>query len=394
MDPNSGAHGRSGFTGHQATNNGAQGQHSFMPQQEANVNGINPAMRTHNNFYGPRPIDLSAMQTPQAHQRGQPGYTSQQLVHRNGNGNGMNQTMPIHNRQGTPAHHAPGNGQLVQNRSRARPGLVGPQMISNGNDLAMALATDPTAMAGFSQLCNNFLQQRVQNWNSQSPQDHQSVQYHQNHQNHQVQPYQQVQQYQQYQHDHASPQNGGEFNAAATPTGGENNRIIDLTQNTHENTNLPANLDASPAGYPNHLVAGTPPDAGGAEPVQPALVIELSETFQTEVNGLVEDKSGTFGDHIHSDADLARYEKAIWMAKWKGGKLEDKCSDYPEDKAERSRIARRIFDAFVNTQGEQDPATDAAENGNCLAVRAIQKLSGIEIEILVRKLMVSTAGTY
>lgn len=140
-------------------------------------------------------------------------------------------------------------------------------------------------------------------------------------------------------------------------------------------------------------MAGTPPDAAAADPVQPQIDAELPEAFQDRVNALVQEKGKSFGGHIRSKADVDRYERAIWAAKWKGGELENKCADFPEDEDQQSAIVRRIFEAIVNTEGDQDLTSDASENGNCLAVRTIQKLSSLEIEILAWKAMVSTDET-
>lgn len=379
MDTRNGAQGQSGFTGQKMANNTVRTQPSFIPQQAANVNGIHPATPTHNNNFHPTmPMTRGAMPIQQAPPQGQPRFASQQLVHRNGNGNGMNHTMSIPNRQGTPAHFAPGNAQLVQNTPRSSPGLVGQQMISNGGDLAMALASDPNAMAGFSQLCDAFLRQRVQNQTHQIQQNLQNRPILQNDQSHQIQQYPSQ--------NHQSYQHAGEFSVASSPhssrvSSGENSHIFDSPQSSIDHSNLPT----------NQSVAGTPSDAGVVEPVQPAIGTESADQFQGRVNRLVKEKGSTFGGYIKSDAERARFENAIWTAKWKGGKLEDKSGDYPDDEAERSMLSKRLFDAFLNTEGEQDKVTDADENDNCLAVRSIQKLSPLEIELLTRKLMVSTA---
>lgn len=372
MDTRNGAQGQSGFTGQQMANNTVRTQPAFIPQQAANVNGTHPATPTRNNNFHPT---MPIQQTPP---QGQPRFASQQLVYRNGNGNGMNHTMSIPNRQVTPTHFAPGNSQLVQNTPRSSPGLVGQQMISNGGDLAMAFASDPNAMAGFSQLCDAFLQQRVQN---------QTHQIHQNLQNRPILQSDQSHQIQQYpSQNHRSYQQGGEFSAASSPhsgrvSSGENSHIVESPRHSIDHSNLPT----------NQPVTGTPPDTGVVEPVQPAIGTESAEQFQGRVNRLVKEKGSTFGGYINSDAERARFETAIWTAKRKGGKLEDKSGDYPDDEAERSMLSKRLFDAFVNTEGEQDKVTDADENGNCLAVRVIQNLSPLEVELLTRKLMVSAA---
>lgn len=402
MDTQNGTNAQSGFTGQQTINNNVQGQPAFIAQQATNVNGANPAMSTHNNFHLATPIVRGAMNTQQAPTQGQPGFAAQQLVHGNVNGNGMNFTMPFRNRQGAPTHSAHGNAHLVHNGPRAQPGFAGQQVVNfNGSDLAMALANDPNAMAGFSQICNQFLQQQFQYQtvqNHQNIQNRQSIQLFQNNQtqqNYQVQPYQQNQPSSQ---NHQNYLGRGVFNAATIPTGGEvssgdNTPVVNLGQNSTQNNTHSVNPTTSLAGHPSQLVARNPPDAVAAEPVQPPVAEESPEAFQRRVNGLIAAKGNTFRNHIKSDADQARFEKAIWTAKWKGGKLEDKAGDYPDNEAERSEIVRRIFDAIVNTEGDQDPATDAAENGNCLAVRVIQKLSELEIELLARKLMVSEEET-
>lgn len=399
MDTQNGTQAQSGFTGQQTTNNNVQGQPAFTAQQATNINGMNPATPTRNNFYPAMPIVRGTMNTQQAPPQGQPGFAAQQLVHGTGHGHATNYTVPFRNRQGAPTHSAHGNARLVHNGPRAQPGFVRQQSVNfSGSDLAMALANDPNAMAGFSQICNQFLQQQAQ---------YSNVQNYENIQNrHSIQPYpnnlpqqsDQVQQYQPNSQDHQNFHGRGDFNTATIPTGGEvssgdNTPVVDLSHDSTPNIIHSANPTTSLAGHPSQLVAGNPPNAVAAEPIQPPMAQESPEDFQTRVNLLVSAKGHTFGNHIRSDADQARFEKAIWTAKWKGGKLEDKAGDYPDDEAERSEIVRRIFDAIVNTEGDQDPATDAADNGNCLAVRVIQKMSSIEIEVLARKLMVSTEET-
>lgn len=344
------AYAQSGSSGQQTSNNGIQGQPVYTSQQP-----------NHNNFLPAMPIARGAFHNQRPLPYGQPDFAVQQLI------DGVNHNMTFRHGQGTPTQFTHGNAHPVHTGPSVQPGFFGHQMFDlNGDEVAMAVAADPNAMAGFFRLRNKILQQRAQRRNTLT---HREVEDHQTYQ---------VQQHQQDQRNY----NGGvEFNYIPTPTGsavssGADLPVTDVTRQATENTTPSGNRTTFSVGQPNQPTAMSP---------------EVTDNFQELVNGLVADRGTAFGGHIRSDADVGRFEKAIWMAKSKGAKLQNKCADFPKNETERSDIIRRIFDAIVNTQGDQDLASDAAENGDCLAVRVIKGMSPLEVEILAAKLMVSTS---
>lgn len=119
---------------------------------------------------------------------------------------------------------------------------------------------------------------------------------------------------------------------------------------------------------------------------------QISEDFQEHVNQLLEERDGQFRGYIRNKADVARYERAVKVAKAKNSKVEDKSAGYPTNESERLDIIRRISDAFFKLDGTQDPVSDSDDN-NGAAFKAVRGTSPIEVEILADKLVVSTTGT-
>lgn len=133
------------------------------------------------------------------------------------------------------------------------------------------------------------------------------------------------------------------------------------------------------------------PEVRAAEPHESSMGTEVTDDIQEEVNLLIKEKATTFKGHIKSPKDVARYKQAVWKARLRGGSNhEKKCADYPKDEAGEMTIIGRIFDAIVNVGGEQDPASESGDLANCLAVKTIKGLTGIEVEFLAHDFLVST----
>lgn len=134
------------------------------------------------------------------------------------------------------------------------------------------------------------------------------------------------------------------------------------------------------------------PEVRPAELQESSMGTEVTEELQDEVNLLIKEKATTFKGHIKSPKDVALYKQAVWKARLRGGSNhEKKCADYPKDEAGEMEIIGRIFNAIVNVGGEQDPASESGDLANCLAVKTIRGLTGIEVEFLAHDFLVSTA---
>lgn len=136
------------------------------------------------------------------------------------------------------------------------------------------------------------------------------------------------------------------------------------------------------------------PQVRSAESHESSLGTEATERFEDEVKRLIEEKATTFKAHIKSHNEVAQYKQAVWKARLSGGNHEKKCGDYPKDAAGELEIIQRIFDAIVNVDGEQDPASETGDFANCLAVKIIKGLSTIDVELLAHDFLVSTATLF
>lgn len=402
-----------------SSTNGLQGQSGFAGAQMNNVNGINPATPVQN-IYSPamgQPITYGNAQTQQSPHHVQPHFVGQQQAV---NFNSSPYTLPMRNPSGTTMNFAAGNIQLAQQVPRSQPGFVNPQMINaNGWNPEMAIGNHPYTMDVINQLNTSTGQQPGQfqiNQNDQHAPIYQNTEEYQYGQNYQLaRNYQPTQNYQPVQnHRNFSvnqsyapnptgnrhqararflPQAGNPAQAINPPQAGTSSQAGNPTQfrNTH-NAGNPLRA-GTPTRATNTSQASNPPRAGSAVPIQPSSVPEISEEFQEHVKNLVKEKATTFEAHIKNRNQFDRYEQAVWKAKLSGGNHENKSGDYPQDEAGELRIIERIFNAIVNIDGEQDPATDNGDFANCLAVKIIQGLSTIDVELLAHKLMVSTAAS-
>lgn len=351
--------------------NGAQGQPGFAGQQTANAHGMNPSMPSNNNNSRAPPVMFGAFHRQQGPSQAQPQLYGQQTV--NGNRVPINFAMRAPNNNGAPVPVPRSNAQMNQQALPVRPGFGVPQMgnTSRGNS-AMAIPTNANAINGFTQMYSSGHQQ----------------------------PYAQLRapQYHQARQNQQAPQTflGGEaFNAGTGQTNYQSYPAHPATQ--------PANPSSSHlVGYHNGAQlsqnASLPTlntstsNVNNAARSQTPVAAETPEEFEDRVADLVAENATTFKAYIQSDADFDRYEAAVWKAKWKGDDLKDMSEGFPTDEASLSAVKQRIFDAFLKTDGDQDPASDSDDFNNCLAVRTIQKLSDIELEILAHKFTVSTIG--
>lgn len=367
MESHNGVHFQTGFTGfnRQQTTNCSIRPHSAATFQQAisvtSQNKVQPAM----------PVAGGVVHTQQAPPQGRPRFTAQRVIH--GNNSGINNIMEIRNHPGTPANVAPGNAQLFHSDAQVRPGFEGQQMINIiGGNLAMAIATDPNAMAGLNHLRDALVNQRAQVQNTQHYQNRQSHSSSQNNLN--------VQNYPNHQNNHG---HGGSIVAVGRVSSVEDTPNVNQTR-----ASTSASSTTSSSGQPSHQGTGDAPDSAAEEPAQAPMGTEVTEDFQEHVNQLVAEKGDTFKNYIKDGVGLARHKAAIWTAKRKGRKLQNKAHDYPQTEAEISAIVERIFRAFKNTGGQQDPASETTD-GDCLAVRVVEALSPLETEVFSRDLLVS-----
>lgn len=426
--------------------NGAQGQPGFAGQQTANARGMNPSMPINNNNSRAPPVMFGEFHRQQGPSQAQPQLYGQQTV--NGNRVPINFGMRTPNNNGVPMPMARNNTQINQQALPVRPGFGVPQMMGNSSrgHPAMAAPTNANAINGFARMYSSGHQQpyaqsrapqnhqarqnQQASQNQQAPQSQQALQYHQARQNYQARQIQQaphiqqpaqIQQAPQFQQPaqiqqvsqnqqaarnqqasqyHQAPQTylGGEsFNAGT----GQTNYQTPLGHNSFNGHPVhPPSQGANTSS--GHLVGhhnGAQPsqnaslptsNVSNAERSQTPLAAETPEEFLDRVADLVAEKATAFKAYIQNDADFDRYEAAIWKAKRKGDDLKDMSQGSPTDEASRSAVKQRIFDAFLKTDGDQDPASDSDNLNNCLAVRTIQKLSDVELEILAHKFTVST----
>ncbi|KAL2292381.1 hypothetical protein FJTKL_09359 [Diaporthe vaccinii] len=382
-----------------SASNGLQGQSGFAGEQTNNVNGMYSAMPAQNiystamgqlNIYG-------NAQTQQGPLHAQPHFGGQQPVV---TFDGNLFTLPMRTPSSGAMNFAPGNTQLAQQVPRSQPGFVNPQMINaNTWNPEMALGNNLFAMEANTQFQTSIGQQpgQFQNiQNDQHAQIYQNTDQYQYGHNYQFgQDYQLAQNYQNFSinQSYATNPTGDRHQPGAgfPPQAGTPPQAANPPQSgTPPHAGIPSQAGSPPqvgsdpnAGSPN---AGSP-KVRAAEPLQPSSVTEVTKEFQNHVNELVREKATTFKAHIKNRTQFARYEQAVWKAKLSGGKQESKSGDYPQDEAGELRVIERIFNAIVNVDGEQDPATDTGDFANCLAVKIIQGLSSIDVELLAHKLM-------
>lgn len=388
--------GQTGYSGQQVANNNSRGHTGFTRQQSAHTNGTHPAISYQTRYAHAMSTPHGTWQIPQGRIQGQPRIAGQQVV----NIDGTIHTMPFRNnpRVGMPLAH--GNNQLTQRLSRqAQPGFTSQQTVNMGAwNPVMTIHNNHNGMTGASDMCTPVTQQPRQLQNPHAyriPQNNQNHQYSPNLQNHQN-----------------FGAIDGATNVAVYPnsSGGNTPNICADQFPTNHTTHLvnhgpPSAGYLSSAGSHHHTGVESPPEAvspaeavpplntGAPEPVQPAANEETPESLQTRVNGLVKEKGTTYKGYIRNKADYDRIRQAVWRAKNKNCKLEDKSADYPKDEDGQVEVFNRICDAFVNTSGDQDLASDSAENGNCLAVRTVLGLAPVEVEMIAFQLVVSTTGT-
>jgi hypothetical protein len=173
--------------------------------------------------------------------------------------------------------------------------------------------------------------------------------------------------------------------SAYASSSGDNTPIVDPAHLPENHTNNSASHSTL---APSHLNnAGTP------ESAQSSTGTELPEGFQGQVNDLVQQKGTDYAGHIRNKADALRYKQAVWKSKIRGDNYNQRCHDYPTDEAGEMRVRQRIFEAIVNLDGNQDPVSDSGNFLNSLAVRTVQSLSRVEVELLADDLMVSSTVT-
>lgn len=400
--------------------NAALGQSSFTAQQTTNVRAMNPATPVYNNNYSSAmPAaqgTFNTQQGPSPVPRAPPRMMlSEQML--NCNRNGMNYNMAIRNHPGASMTSPHGNARFVQRASSAQPGFVGRQMANvNGGSPAMAYSTSPNAVDDLNQFSFVVNEQHgAQFPGSQShqvPQNHNNPRSHQTFQSRVPQNYQFPQNHQipQNRQPAQNNQNGEALNVASRHTSYENSsgRNTPINRPVHASTQ---NNTPSP-GHNTHLGVGQPTSAGSsstaslpvtesspsgvgtAESGRSSSRTETAEEFQNRVAGLVADQATTFKDIFQNDVECARFEAAIWKAKRKGDELEDKSEGYTGENSQRATIKQRIFDALLKIDGEQDPVSESAGIEDCLAVRTIQRLSDLEVEVFAHKLMVRIPESY
>lgn len=360
-------------------NNGVQRQAGLTGQPARNVHGMIPAAPIHNNYHPAMPSYRNTIPTQQGASQGQPPFARPQMNACQRDGMIYN-NMPVRDHAGAPMGVARGNTQqLAQQPPQAQLGFVGQQMENNRCDFAMVLAANPVAMDGLVQFYSAITQQTGGQF--QALQSQQTLQLYQAPQNY---------------------QNGQAFNTAAhhtthERTSGHNTPIAHSGLSTQYNIPRPGHLDPSGVGNSSGArsslttasptIVGSPSDAGITSSGEPQLP-ETPEEFQDRVNGLIGDTATTFKDYLE-DEDAARFEAAIWKAKRKGSTFEDKSEGYPDSKSERSEMKQRLFNAILNIDGKQDPVSESDAIADSLAVRMIKRLSGVEVELIVQKLMVS-----
>lgn len=302
-----------------------------------------------------------------------------------------------------------GNTQPQQQSLQGSPPIFGLQQVVNINGALYAL---PLRAPGQSQGMQNYQ-------NAQSYQ--RTDQYYQYGQN-----YQHAQHHQRAQSHHGSPNNQI---SATNPAGYENaagNDALNVNQFRPSTNYTPPASRASSSSPPqaaNHRRAVNHPQAvytqavntptaintsqavdppqtgsrdassvegGPAQPLPPSLGTEITDEFRGHIKDLLGEKATTFQARIRNKNDYVRYRQAAWEARLKGGNHKNKCDDYPKDEAGELKVIQRIFEAIINVDGEQDPATDTGDFANCLAVKVIQGLSEIDVELLAYDFMVSS----
>ncbi|KKY31844.1 hypothetical protein UCDDA912_g08133 [Diaporthe ampelina] len=348
------------------TNNGTQAQSGFSGQPTNAVNGTSPATSIRTNQSAVMPFARRNADTARD-PRGRPGMPGQQQI---ANNNGATYAIPVRSNPGTSMPSAQGHAQFVQQAPQAHPFFSGHQE-ANGYvlDPALAAVNNPAAMNALHQFFTALEKPQLY----QTPQHRQTSQQGQNRAGSTA----------------GYPAISGNSTPTVEPARLSTNRTSHATNHTtpspyhlvnhgvglHPGFGSPSEADR----HPNH---GNLPDAGLAGPAQPLTGTENPDGFQEEVTRLVQGGPGAFVGLIRNKADYDRYQQAVWKAKLSDGSIDKRAQDYPKDIAGEMRIRKRIFDAFYNLGGEQDPACETGDFANCLAVKTVQGLSIIEGELL------------
>lgn len=406
--------------------NGPRAQSGFAGERtNSTVNGMYPATPVQNNYSTAtrQPIPWDAVHTQQRPLQGQIQLFGQrQMI----SINGELYTLPTRNQHGATATvpYPPGNAQVAQQgrQAGAQPGPANQQIINNnGGNPELAIANNAHALKPVSQLVPMMGQQYR---HFQRVQNHQTNAQLQNHQTHQ-----QAAGY------HTPPSNliratnsvtRGNSSAGNTPSVNQTHfptRSIPRPAGHFHQTGpgfrpqaavtqvaAPPQARATPqapmipqatanpqsaatpqAGTPHN--AG-PPGAGVAEPLQALSSSEGTDRFQEHVKMLLKEKTTAFKGYIRNRNDFVRYEEAVRKAKLRVGNSENKAADYPQDEAGELQIIQRIYDAILTFDGEQDPATDSGNFATCLAVKSLQAMSPISVELIAHKFMVGIFLTH
>lgn len=431
-------------------NNGPQGHFVFTGQQMNNVNGMYPATPVQNTRPAAmrQPINHSNTQTQQGFPEGPYHFVvPEEFVNLNGNPYAR---LPMRNHRGAAMNVAPRNPQLAQHVPRSQPGPVNQQMMNgSGFNSEMAFGNNNNTMDAATQFPSPIGQQpgqfqRTQNaqiyQNTEEYQSGQNYQYGQNQQYAQSHQFAQNQRYGQSYHNSSnnqiftinparrqnSPHNNNNTPCINQPGVSTNYAPPSTSQSHQPNAGRMARAATAPravtapqtaaapraATVPRAAIpsqASIPPQAGShshagqpttgslgggtAETQEPSLGARSVEEVEDRVQHLLLEKATTFKAHIKNKEECARFKQAVWKARRVGGNYVNKAGDYPKDEAGALKVIGRIFDAIVNVQGEQDPASETGDFANCLAVKIIKGLSSIDVELLAHKFMVSTITT-
>lgn len=399
------------------TPNGAQPRRGPTGQRTTSVNGANQATSLGNHHSATMRVTRPNEYNHQSHQA-QAGFRGQ---HQMANIDGNSYEMAIRGSSGATMPIGQGYmQQLAQQAPQDRQYLSGQQTVNgNGFHPALPMFNNPAAMNALCQLGSVIAPQLGQQ--QQQPEPYQTQQYQsfqqpqQSPRQYQPPQYQTPQQYhspqQQQQQSHQQYQIWGADSTASESSSDKNTSTVNSARVSQNHTpylasySTPSTSHHTSPRVENHAGSGSspnagsplnnesPPDVGVAQSSQPLTNGETTEQFQTRVNALLEEKGTAYGGLIQNESEYRRYKQAVWKAKLKGGSYENRAQDYPKDQAGQLRVRKQLVDAFFNIGGEQDPATESGEFANCLAVKMVQGLSSIEVELLVHELMVSAATT-
>lgn len=427
-------------------------------RNNSTVNGMYPATSVQNNYSTAtrQPIPWDAVHTQHRPLQGQIQFVGQQQII-SINGELYTLPIRNHHGATAIVPYPPGNPQFArQGQAGAQSGPVNPQIINNnGGNPELSIANDTHALKPVAQLVPMMGQQSRQ---FQRTQNYQTTAQHQYGQTHQLgNGYQRSASYQKLQNNPNHQQAAGYHTPPSNQNRATNyvirkNSSVGNTPGVNQ-THLPTSSIPRPAGHfhqtgpgfhPQAAItpqvaappqataapqavapfqapptpqapmtpqatatpqsaaitqAGTPhnagpPGAGVAEALQPLSSSEGTDGFQEHVKMLLKEKTTAFKGYIRNHNDFVRYEEAVRKAKLRDGNSENKAADYPQDEAGQLQIIQRIYDAILTFDGEQDPATDSGDFATCLAVKILQALSPIDVELIAHKFMVSIFPTY